>query len=116
MTKKIIIQSGIILALTVILIIISSQLKCDYFQRKMYTDDSDIRGRYFELCLKGQKAEKAGGGGNVMLCQPLMDDLTTAGKLKNLESCIKTYTTYREKLKTMKIDLNCHDLVYGKKK
>jgi len=84
-------------------------LSCDYFQRKNFTeDDTDQAGR-FELCIKAQIASKTAGG-NVMNCDDLIADITTAGKLKNFRDCFDFYRANKEEIDS--IGFNCKKLVF----
>jgi len=84
---------------------------CNYFQAKEYTQKTDERGRYFELCLKSAGDAKQAGG-NVKNCDAMMDDLTASGKLKNFRQCVDYYESNKSKL-TRYLKFNCYDIVFG---
>jgi len=100
------------IVLLAIIIIFGSS--CDYFQRKMYTDENDFFGRYFEVCLKGNKADKASGGGNTKNCDFLMKALTPAGRLETFKSCV-SWEKDSVGVKKYKNKFNCYDATYGYK-
>ena len=93
------------------IILILFLVSCDYFQKKTYTGEDDRIGRLFELCIKAQTTDSKAGG-NVMLCNSLLNDLTTSGKFENFKNCVDWEKSNSDKLKNYP-EFDCFDIVYG---
>jgi hypothetical protein len=86
-------------------------ISCGYFQQKTYTYPGTAQ-RDYELCLKAN-LEKGVAGGNVLHCQEIQDDFTTAGRQRNFEKCFQYFVTNREKLEKIHPEYNCFKNIYN---